>query len=131
MSAGILLSIIVLANSCEDEISAPSLPESIVAKIDTLLTQDNVEPLMIGIIKQDTKESLPSHTAIRYKSRDRHQKNPVGEILLLLFITPLDSPKSLMKMQALEQFALVGGTNLLLRLGHRMGIDFAVTLIRV
>jgi Nucleotidyl transferase AbiEii toxin, Type IV TA system len=31
--------------------------------------------------------------------------------------------KSLMAMQSLQQFALVGGTNLSLRLGHRLSID--------
>ncbi|MEM6697825.1 MAG: serine hydrolase domain-containing protein [Bacteroidota bacterium] len=53
LSAGILLSIIALTISCKDKNSTPSVPESIVAKIDTLLAQDDIEALTIGIVKQD------------------------------------------------------------------------------
>lgn len=53
-STGILLSIIILATSCKDQISVPNVPESIANQIDTLLTQDDIGALTIGIVKQDT-----------------------------------------------------------------------------
>jgi len=46
--------VIMLSTSCKDEISALSIPKEIAAKIDTLMTHDDIEALTIRIFKQDT-----------------------------------------------------------------------------
>lgn len=39
--------------------------------------------------------------------------------------------KELMKLPVLESFALVGGTNLSLKLGHRLSVDLDILVMKI